>query len=300
MSDRKTPAPRERGRDRDGTPSPAAGRRRPATSPRVLAAAALATVALLVAAYYLGVRDSGFFAVRQVEITGIGRYTLPGVRDALELEARQMTTLHVDRQRLHDAVAEYAVVERIETDVDLPHGLRIVVYERRAVAGSTSAGSAMLLTADGYVLRGGARIRRLPRLDVPGLIAGSRVHDAKLLRVLRVLGAAPDPMLTRVARIAWGKKGLALVMRAGPRLIFGSSRDPALKWRAAAAVLADRATAGASYVDLRVPTRPVVGGLGPAPTTGRPEPEVPPPSTTTRPGPTPATRPATGPTGPSM
>jgi len=50
-------------------------------------------------------------------------------------------------------------------------------------------------------------------------------------------------------------------LRNGPRLIFGNDSRPFAKWAAAAAVLADPSSKGATYVDVRLPGRPVAGGL---------------------------------------
>ena len=47
----------------------------------------------------------------------------------------------------------------------------------------------------------------------------------------------------------------------GPELLFGTATAIAAKWAAAARVLADREAAGAKYVDVRIPGRPVAGGL---------------------------------------
>ena len=59
------------------------------------------------------------------------------------------------------------------------------------------------------------------------------------------------------------KQGLAATLESGPKLYFGGGSRLAAKWGAAAQVLADRTSKGASYLDLRVPERPVAGGLQP-------------------------------------
>ena len=45
--------------------------------------------------------------------------------------------------------------------------------------------------------------------------------------------------------------------------MFGTRDDAAVKWAAAARVLAEPDAAGATYLDLRVPGRVAAGGLGP-------------------------------------
>jgi hypothetical protein len=50
---------------------------------------------------------------------------------------------------------------------------------------------------------------------------------------------------------------LTIHLHRGPKLIFGNDALPHAKWDAAAAVLADPSSRGASYIDLRLPSRPV-------------------------------------------
>ena len=68
-----------------------------------------------------------------------------------------------------------------------------------------------------------------------------------------------------------GAKGLTADLRDGPPLVFGSADDAAVKWAAAARVLAEPSAAGATYLDLRVPGRVAAGGIGPVPQEPPPE-----------------------------
>ncbi|HEX7437320.1 MAG TPA: hypothetical protein VF308_11455, partial [Caldimonas sp.] len=76
----------------------------------------------------------------------------------------------------------------------------------------------------------------------------------------------------RVKTLKWGRTGITLVLEKGVLLNFGSATDVTAKWRAVAAVLASDAAKGAKYIDLRVPGRPAIGGLGAAPVTPKPQP----------------------------
>jgi hypothetical protein len=121
-----------------------------------------------------------------------------------------------------------------------------------------------------------------------------------------VAGLAPDPLRSRLKGVSY-RPGLGLVaeLRNGPELRFGdSSRLPA-KWMAAARVLAAPAARGATYIDLRLPDRPVAGGLSTtsviplAPAGAAPAPATTPtaPPATTTPAPTAtATTPSATPT----
>jgi hypothetical protein len=56
---------------------------------------------------------------------------------------------------------------------------------------------------------------------------------------------------------------MTLELRDGPELVFGSGGDARTKWVAAARVLAEESSAGATYLDLRVPKVVAAGGVGP-------------------------------------
>jgi cell division protein FtsQ len=74
-----------------------------------------------------------------------------------------------------------------------------------------------------------------------------------------VLGAAPRELRDLVGGIRWDAAGLHVELRPGPRLDFGGAGRARAKWAAAARVLSDPRAAGASYLDLRVPDRPLAG-----------------------------------------
>jgi cell division protein FtsQ len=73
------------------------------------------------------------------------------------------------------------------------------------------------------------------------------------------MGAAPRKLRGFVTSITRGAEGLTVSVRNGPLLQFGDASRPRAKWAAAARVLADPRSAGASYLDVRVPERPVAG-----------------------------------------
>ena len=87
--------------------------------------------------------------------------------------------------------------------------------------------------------------------------------DRRTLGALRVAGGAPPELRDRIARLWSGDRGLTVDLRNGPDLVFGSGSDAPRKWLAAVRVLADPSSAGATYLDLRVPERVAAGGLGP-------------------------------------
>jgi hypothetical protein len=81
------------------------------------------------------------------------------------------------------------------------------------------------------------------------------------LSSLHVAAAAPAALAGRITTITHDKEGVVVHMRNGPRLIFGNDSRSIAKWAAVSAVLADPSSKGATYVDVRLPGRPVAGGL---------------------------------------
>ncbi len=98
--------------------------------------------------------------------------------------------------------------------------------------------------------------------------------------MVALLAAAPPALRARVTGVDLGSHGLTAQLSNGPALYFGPAARLAAKWIAAARVLADYTSHGATYLDLRVPERPAAGGLAPVTTAT---------TTTTTPAPMPTT-----------
>lgn len=227
---------------------------------KILAGVLAAACALTGGWFWL--RDSELVRVQDVFVTGLTSQEEPEIRQALKNAALDMTTLHVRGDQLRAAVAQYPSIARIDTDASFPHKLSIVVRERAAVAAIESGGGRVAASGDGRVLRG-MTSSGLPTLHVKRAPAGERVTDRQTLGALGVAGGAPPQLRRRIARLWSGERGLTLDLRGGPDLVFGSGSDAHRKWLAAVRVLADPSSAGATYLDLRVPERVAAGGLGP-------------------------------------
>ena len=124
----------------------------------------------------------------------------------------------------------------------------------------------------------------LPLVEVEGALAGDRLREATARAAATIAGAAPALLRRRVEQIEKRPElGLVAELREGPELIFGDGARARAKWAAAARVLADPEARGASYIDLRIPSRPAAGGL-PAATVAPVAPAgLTPPATTTAP-----------------
>jgi cell division protein FtsQ len=224
--------------------------------------AAVTVLAALLFAGWLWLRDSSLARVTEVQVTGATTSEQGRIRSALERAARDMTTLHVREQVLHDAVAQYASVAGLRVETDFPHGMSVEVLEHRPVAAIDVDGQRTPVSGGGIVLNGVQADRTLPSIRRSQTPAG-RVDDDRTLAALAVAAAAPQPLLERSERLFYGPEGLMLDLQDGPPLIFGTRDDATAKWAAAARVLAEPSAAGATYLDLRVPGRVAAGGLGP-------------------------------------
>jgi cell division protein FtsQ len=219
---------------------------------------------------WLWLRDSSLVAVTAVRVSGASTSDESRIRSALESAARDMTTLHVREDVLHEAVDRFPSVAGLKVDKDFPHRLSIQVLEHRPVAALEVDGHRTPVSGGGIVLTGVQADDDLPTIRRDQL-TGARVDDDKTKAALAVAAEAPQPLLSRAERLWWGPEGLTLDLRDGPPLYFGTRDDAAAKWAAAARVLAEPSAAGATYLDLRVPGRVAAGGLGPIPQEPLPE-----------------------------
>jgi cell division protein FtsQ len=207
-------------------------------------------------------RNSDLVAVEHVTVSGLSTREAPRLRAALAATARSMTTLHLDRERLERAVQAYPVVQALELSPDFPRALHIRVIEHHPAAMAVTDAERVPLARDGTVLRGVPVEGRLPTVEVEGALRGERLEDPTARRALRIAGGAPAALRRRIESVERRKAdGLVVPLRDGPELIFGDASRVRAKWTAAARVLADKAAAGASYIDLRLPGRPAAGGL---------------------------------------
>jgi cell division protein FtsQ len=239
------------------------GRRRA----RVALICVLASLPLL-AGGWLALRHSSLVAVRHVHISGVHGAEAPAIEAALLAAARHESTLDVRAGALRAAVAPFRVVRELKAVPSFPHGLHIEVVEQLPVAALLAGGQRTAVAADGVVLGPALLSSSLPSLaGALEPLPGQRLHDATLLASLAILGAAPSTLAKRVQRVYAGPEGLTIAMRNGLLVYFGDGARPHAKWLSLARVLAEQSSAGASYVDVRLPARPAAGfpaGAGPA------------------------------------
>jgi cell division protein FtsQ len=220
---------------------------------------ALAVVLLVGGALWL--RDSALFSVDHVRITGLTGPAAPRIKAALRDTADGMSTMHVDEGKLRDAVDGFPQVRRLEISRKGRHELRVHVVEWVPVGAVTAGGRRIPVAADGTLLEGLTTGRNLATVPVEKTPRGRRLKDGRGLEGVALLATAPAPLRARISRVALGARGLAVTLRDGPDLYFGTADRLAAKWLAAAGVLADGDARGARYVDLTVPEHPAAGGV---------------------------------------
>jgi cell division protein FtsQ len=221
----------------------------------------LLAIALL-ALYRFWFKDSSFVRVQHVTVTGLTTKDAPRIRTALIAAAHDMTTLHMQDQTLNSAVSSFPVVKSVVAQPSFPHTLKIHVIEEQPVAVLAVGGERLLLAPDGSVLRGVVTGHPLALIRSSGAVPQDALTDRVPLTALHVAAAAPPALADRITTITHGKQGILVHLRDGPELMFGNDSRPVAKWLSAAAVLADSSSKGATYIDLRLPGRPVAGGLG--------------------------------------
>jgi len=233
----------------------------------------IAFVAMLIATPvlaggWLWLRDSSFVGVRSVRVSGVRGVDAGAIEEALVTAARRMSTLDVHPAALLAAVAPFRIVRAVHVSASFPHGMNIEVVEQLPVAVVELGGIRTAVAADGAVLGPALVSRSLPSA-VPGPerrplneVTGQYVGAGVLLNELTVLGAEPAPFARAVERVFAGSRGVTVEMRNGLLVYFGDGTLPHAKWLSLARVLLDSSSAGASYVDVRVPERPAAGFPG--------------------------------------
>jgi cell division protein FtsQ len=209
---------------------------------------------------WLWLRHSSLVSVEHIQVSGVQGPDAGAIDAALIAAARHMSTLDVHVGALRAAVAPFRVVRDVQASSSFPHGLHVRVIEQPPVAALTVGPVRTAVAADGVVLGAAQLSSSLPAVTSgfePAI--GAHVTDANLAAALTVLGAAPVPFAKLILRAFTGPNGLSMAMEGGLTVYFGDASRPHAKWLSLARVLSDSSSAGASYVDVRLPERPAAG-----------------------------------------
>lgn len=225
---------------------------------RVLLCSALALP--LLGGGWMWLRGSSLVSVRHVHIVGVHGPQAIEIRHALDAAALQMSSMNVNTSALRSAVTAYPEVGTISASGSFPHTLNIEISERLPVAILVGPGERTAIAADGTVLGPALASDALPTVAAKTAPApGTHLREASALAAATALGAAPAALLRYVTRVYEGPEGLTLQMHNGLLVYFGDGSYPHAKWLSLARVLSSPDAAGATYVDVRLPTRPAAG-----------------------------------------
>jgi cell division septal protein FtsQ len=222
--------------------------------------------AAMVALYMLWFRDSSLVAVKTVRVEGTGSSALDRrLEEALTDAGLEMTTLHVRHAVLTEAALAFPLVDSVSADPSFPSTLTVKVTKRRPAGLIGDGSEAVAVAGDGTILRGLPTDHlHLPQLPLSSPPKGPRLHGP-MLQQAEILGAAPAALLRYVEDSFSGPNGVGVTLDGGVELGFGDATQAVKKWNAAAAVLSDPDLGPLDYVDLSVPGRPAVGGVGHSP-----------------------------------
>lgn len=220
----------------------------------------------------LWLRDSSLVAVTDVEVAGVTSGDRAQIVAEITQVAEGQTTLNADPARIESVAAQFPTVKSVSVDPNFPHGMRIEVTERPPALLVKAGGHELPAAADGTLLAGVpvGDDEGLPSLELKQLPGGTALEGEPLQQAL-VLGAAPEPLRPLIEQIDYGDDyGAEVTLRGGIPVRFGSGSAAAEKWASAAAVLANPKLDSLTYVDVRVPDRPVAGGAAQPPPTDDP------------------------------
>ncbi len=206
-------------------------------------------------------RSSPLVKVKHVTVAGLVGPDVPQIRGALTDAALQMTTLHMQINKLEAAVEQYPYVRSLTVTREGAHTVLIQVVEQVPVALVKIAGADRVVDAEGGLLPASTVVHgSLPTVGLRSVPAGAEITEPEARAAIAVLAAAPYALLAHVVGAASSSAhGVIVQLRNGPQLYFGAATELRRKWDAAVAVLQNSESDGASYIDVTDPDRPAAG-----------------------------------------
>ncbi|WP_241153916.1 cell division protein FtsQ/DivIB [Nocardioides pantholopis] len=191
---------------------------------------------------------SSWLAVSEVRVRGVEVLTADAVRAAADVpDGTALAT--VDLPAVEARVEALAAVASATVTRQWPDGVLVEVEERETVAVVELGGTVRGMDEDGVVFR---TYRRAPA-GVPRVEAVGVIDAEALTESAQVVAALPDDLAVRIDHVQVGTVDrIALVLRDGRRVVWGSAEDSARK----ADVLERLISRRARTYDVSVPGRP--------------------------------------------
>jgi cell division protein FtsQ len=210
---------------------------------------------------YVGARESSVFAVQRIEVSGGSPAIQAEVQRALA-PVLGTSLLAIDGASVQRRVDALPAVLATTYDRSFPHTLRVIVVPEKGVAVLRKGKESWLVSARGRVVASvpPRSDPALPRIWVPtatDVASGDFLdsdHGGTAARALALTGRFP----ARIALASFGHGNLVFRLRSGLELRLGDPTDVRLKLAIARRAL-HALPAGATYLDVSVPRRPVAG-----------------------------------------
>jgi cell division protein FtsQ len=224
----------------------------------LLVTVALAGCAALV---YLVARETSVFAIQTVAVRGASPRIAAEVRRALS-PLDGVSLLALGRSDVERRLSALPDVASASYDRAFPHTLTVVVVPERPVAVVRRGSGSWLVSARGRILAPVAH-GALPALPRIWMAAGTDLHAGMTLapdsggRAAAALAVASRVGFdARIASVTLADATLTFKLKSGLELRLGTPDEVALKLAVAAKIL-PVVGAGATYLDVSVPARPV-------------------------------------------
>ncbi len=234
---------------------------------RALVLIGLAALAALALLWWLA--QGPLLAVGHVSVRGYDGPDRDALVAAIDGAASDGTMVSPPVDEVRAAAAAFPWVASVSVQRDWPRGLTVDVSMAQPVAIAAAAGGEAAVVAEsGRVLGPVPEDAGLGwlRVAAPPPAAGYALPDADRA-ALAFLAAAPPEAARRVRRLGMDATGaLSGRIDGGPELRLGRPQHLAAKARALGLVLGKvpaQDIDSATYIDLRVPKRPAIGGLAP-------------------------------------
>ncbi len=228
--------------------------------PRLVVLAVAALVAAGAGAY-VAARQTSLFALGRIDVAGAPAPVAAQIRSVLDPYVGR-SLVRFDPGEASRRIAAVPEIADARFDRDFPHTLKVRVRLERPVAVLRKGADAWVVSATARVLRKLEK-RPFPQLPRIWLPASATVTVNATLGGVAAMGVAALAPLhslrlgVHVSQVRMGDGELTLVLRSGPELRLGDSGDARLKLAIAKQILP--LAAGARYVDVSVPERPVAG-----------------------------------------
>jgi cell division protein FtsQ len=232
----------------------------PTVRPLLVVLVALVLVGAGVGAYFAA-RQTGIFALDRIEVDGAPPATAAKIRAALDPYVGE-SLVRFDRNDAARRLTAVAQVADARFDRDFPHTLKVRDRLERPVAVLRRGADAWVVSSTARVLQQLSRrpFPRLPRIWLPAsaeVSVNSTLGGAGAMGVAAVAPPAAHRLGSAVKQVQVGDAELSLQLASGTELRLGDSGDVRLKLAIARQILPN--AAGAAYVDVSVPERPVAG-----------------------------------------